>query len=183
MACSLASEADRETFLSFGISGATITALDTPRLQMTSTNPVVVGASQPSIIRVDDTYELYAIYDSPDDSALIPTTFNPYYGMWKHTSSDLVTFSAQPAAHDVSMAISPAEESYGWVKAGEVVYEGGIRRFYYPTFRSDAVPDGFFCPVKHGSVSPLPPGSFENVGDGQDVVPGIIALSVAARID
>lgn len=37
---------------------------------------------------VPDTYELYAVYDSPDDTALIPT-FNPYYAMWKHTSSDL----------------------------------------------------------------------------------------------
>jgi len=180
---SLASEADRETFLAFGVSGATITSLASPRLQMTATNPVLVGASQPSIIRVDDEYELYAVYDSPDDLALIPTTFNPYYGMWKHTSPDLVTFSAKAAAHDVSMAISSPEESYGWVKAGEVVYENGIRRFYYPTFRSDDVPAGFFCPVKHGSVSPLPSGSIENVGGGQDVVPGIIALSVAARAD
>jgi hypothetical protein len=161
---SLASEADRESFLAFGVSGATITSLALPRLQMTATNPVLVGASQPSIIRVGNEYELYAVYDSPEDTALIPTTFNPYYGMWKHTSPDLVTFSAKAAQHDISMAISSAEESYGWVKAGEVVYENGIRRFYYPTFRSDAVPAGFFCPVKHGSVSPLPPGSIENVG-------------------
>lgn len=183
MFSSLASSADRTTYLAYGISGATITSLATPRLQMTPTNPVLAGAAQPSVIRVGDAFELYAVYDAAEDSARIPSTFNPYYGLWKHTSADLVTFSAKPAAHDVSMADGPAEESYGWVKAGDVVYADGIRRFYYPTFRSDNVPAGFYCPVKHGSVTPLPPGSIENIGGDQDVVPGIIALSVAARAD
>lgn len=183
MFSSLATTTDRESYLAFGIGGATLTSLDPPRLAIGATNPVLPGAAQPSVIRVGDTFELYAVYDSAEELALVPSTFNPYYGLWKHASPDLVTFTAQPASHDVSMADGPAEESYGWVKAGDVVYEGGIRRFYYPTFRSDAVPPGFFCPVKHGSVSPLPPGSIENIGGGQDVVPGIIALSVAARAD
>jgi hypothetical protein len=178
---SLATAADRTSYLAYGISTARVTSLATPRLAMGPANPVLVGAAQPSVIAVDDTFELYAIYDSPEDDARMPSVFNPYYGIWRHTSSDLATWSSRGASHDFSMADGPAEERYGWVKAGDVVYADGIRRFYYPTFRSDDVPAGFFCPVRHGSVTPLPAGSIENVGPGLDVVPGIIALSVAAR--
>ncbi|MBL8627781.1 MAG: hypothetical protein JNK64_41235 [Myxococcales bacterium] len=178
---SLATAADRTTYLAYGVSGARVTSLATPRLAMTPTNPVLPGAAQPSAIEVDGQFEVYVVYDSAADDALMPSVFNPYYGIWKHTSSDLVTFSARAGSHDFSMADGPAEERYGWVKAGDVVYADGIRRFYYPTFRSDAVPAGFYCPVRHGAVTPLPPGAIENVGPGLDVVPGIIALSVAAR--
>ena len=178
---SLATAADRTTYLAYGISGATIADLAAPRLTMSPGNPLVSGAAQPSVIEVDGTFELYAVYDSAADSALMPSVFNPYYGIWKHTSTDLVSFGPRGASHEFSMADGPAAERYGWVKAGDVAYADGIRRFYYPTFRSDAVPAGFYCPVRHGSVAPLPAGSIENVGPGIDVVPGIIALSVAAR--
>lgn len=176
---SLATAQDRASFLAYGVSGAKLTSLATPRLAQRAANPLLAGAAQPSAIRVGSEFEVYVVYDS--DAVDVPSVFNPYYGIWKHTSADLVTFSAKPAAHDFSMADGPAEERYGWVKAGDVVYEDGIRRFYYPTFRSDDVPAGFFAPVKHGAVVPLPAGSIENVGLGVDVVPGIIALSVAAR--
>lgn len=178
---SLATAADRTTYLAYGVSGARVTSLVTPRLEMTPGNPIISGAAQPSAIAVAGQFEVYVVYDSAADSALMPSVFNSYYGIWKHTSADLVTFSARGTTHDFSMANGPPEERYGWVKAGDVVYADGIRRFYYPTFRSDAVPAGFYCPVRHGSVAPLPPGSIENVGPDLDVVPGIIALSVAAR--
>lgn len=178
---SLATATDRTSYLAYGVSAARVTSLTTPRLAMTPDNPRLVGAAQPSAIEVDGVFEVYVVYDAAADNALMPSVFNPYYGIWKHTSTDLITFSARGATHDFSMAGGPAEERYGWVKAGDVVYADGIRRFYYPTFRSDAVPSGFYCPVRHGSVTPLPPGSIENVGPDVDVVPGIIALSVAAR--
>jgi hypothetical protein len=179
---SLASKADRSQFLDFGISRARINSMNTPRLSFESPNlnPVLRGGSQPSIIHTETSYELYAVYDSPDDSALMPSTFNAYYGIWKHTSSDLNSWSAKASSHDFSMANAPAQERYGMIKAGDMTYADGIHRYYYPTFRSDNVPADFYCPVRKGSVMPIPAGSITAFPD-VDLVPSVISLEVAAR--
>lgn len=178
---SLASKADRTTYLAYGISHLTLTSLATPARTIPTGNPVLSGAAQPSIVKTPSGYELFAIYDSATDSMMVPSVFNQYYGIWKHSSTDLQTFSAKAAQHEFSMAGAPAGEKLGMVKAGDMVYVDGIYHYYYPAFRSDRVPTGFYCPVQHGSVTPLPAGSIENISPGVDLVPGIISLHVAAR--
>ena len=177
---SLAARADRTSYLAYGVSHATLTSLATPKLALASGNPQLVGAAQPSIIRTEDGYELYAVYDSPEDTARMPLVFNPYYGIWKHTSKDLLTFSAKPAAHDFSLQGASPGESYGMVKAGDVVYVDGIRRYYYPAFRTESVPSGFYAPLKR-SAGIFPEGSVDVPAAGLVLVPGVMGLHVAAR--
>ena len=178
---SLAAKADRTSYLGYGISHATLSTLDVPRLSLATGNPQLSGAAQPSIVKTETGFELYAIYDSAQDAALVPSLFNPYYGIFKHTSADLTTWSAKPSAHEFSMADAGPNEKYGMIKAGDMTYADGIHRYYYPAFRSDNVPSEFYCPVRAGSVTPLPTGSIANISPGTDLVPGVMALHVAAK--
>ncbi len=180
---SLAAKTDRVSYLGYGISHATLSAMDTPRLRLAVGNPqaTLIGAAQPSIVKTETGFELYAIYDSAADAALVPSQFNPYYGIFKHTSTDLMTWSAKPANHEFSMAGAGPNEKYGMIKAGDMTYADGIHRYYYPAFRSDNVPPEFYCPVRAGSVMPLPTGSIAAISPGTDLVPGVMALHVAAK--
>lgn len=177
---SLASKADRTSYLAYGVSHAKLTSLSTPRLSVPSGNPVLVGAAQPSVIRTEAGYEVYVIYDSAEDTAKVPSVFNPYYGIWKHTSADLVSFSGKAAAHDFSMEGADPAERYGMIKAGDMTYLDGVRRYYYPAFRSEGVPPGFFAPLRLGSV-PVPAGGIEDKDAGLLYAPAVIGLHVAAR--
>lgn len=177
---SLASKADRVSYLGYGVSHATLSATASPRLAMAAGNPQIPGASQPSVIRTESGYELYAVYDSPEDAARTPSTFNAYYGIWKHTSNDLSTFSAKPAAHDFSAQGAGANEPYAMIKAGDMTYADGIRRYYYPAFRTDNVPPGFFAPLRR-DAGIFPDGSIDLPDAGLVAVPAVISLHVAAR--
>jgi hypothetical protein len=177
---SLATRADRTTYLTYGVSHATIPSMAAPRLTLAAGNPQILGAAQPSIIHTEEGYELYAVYDSPEDNGRVPTTFNPYYGIWKHTSKDLGTFSAKPAKHDFTAEGAGPNETYGMVKAGDMAYADGIRRYYYPTLRSDNVPTGFFAPLRR-DAGMFPDGSIDFPDAGFVAVPAVIALQVAAR--
>lgn len=177
---SLATKADRTSYLAYGVSHAKLTSLSSPRVSVLAGNPALVGAAQPSVIRTESGYEMYVVYDSAEDAAKVPSVFNPYYGIWKHTSSDLSTFTAKGAAHDFSMeGVGPAER-YGMIKAGDMTYVDGVRRYYYPAFRSEGVPSGFFAPLRLGSV-PTPPGGIEDPDKGLLYAPAVIGLHVAAR--
>lgn len=175
---SYATRADRSTPVAYGVSQAT--SPDAVHLTMAAGNPRVVGASQPSVIRVGATYELYTVHDSPEDFLKVPTSFNPYYGIWKRTSSDLVTWSDRGAAHDFTLDTSAPSEKYGWIKAGDVAYRDGIRRYYYVAFGDQNVPAGFYGLLKPDSGVALPDGSIDLGAQGV-AVPAVIGLHVAAK--
>jgi hypothetical protein len=178
---SLGTESDRSRYLTFGISRAKIDNIASPRLSPSSGNPLLFGAAQPSVIRTEAGYELYAFYDLPEDDARVPLRFNQMYGIYKHLSTDLQTFSARPQTPDFSVEDAVGSEKWGMVKTGDVVYRDGVRRFYYPAFRDRSVPSGFYAPLKLGSVSPLPDGGFDLPEAGLTIVPAVIGLHLAAR--
>jgi len=175
---SFATRADRRTFVAYGMSQAR--ASDGVRFTPADGNPRVVGGTQPSIIKVGDTYELYLAHDDDGDNARVPTSFNPYLGIWKRTSTDLVTWSARGATHDFTWTGARRSERYGMVKAGDVAYRDGIRRYYYVAFGDENVPPGFGTILRPDAGIPLPDAAVRF--DAGIVVPAVLGLHVAARI-
>jgi hypothetical protein len=176
---SLATKADRTQFLAYGMSQAT--SKDGLSFTMAAGNPTVVGGTQPSVVKVGSTYELYLVHDSADDNLRIPTDFNPYLGPWKRTSPDLRTWSERSPAQELTFDVNVPSERYGWVKAGDMAYRDGIHRYYYAALGARDVPTDFGAHLRWDSGIPTPEGGVEYGPDGGVVVPAVFGLHVAAR--
>lgn len=91
-----------------------------------------------------------------------------------------MTWSDRGAAHDFTLDTSVPSEKYGWIKAGDVAYRDGIRRYYYVAFGDQNVPAGFYGLLKPDSGVALPDGSIDLGAQGV-AVPAVIGLHVAAK--
>lgn len=177
---SYGTRADRTTLAGSAYGTSVARSTDGVHFTVANGNPRWVGDTQPSVIKVGAAWELYTVRDSAEDFARVPTSFNPYYGIWKRTSADLETWSDRGASHDFVFDPSVASERYGWVKAGDVAYRDGIRRYYYVAFGDQNVPPGFATILRPDAGVPLPDGSID-LGAAGVVVPAVIGLHVAAR--
>ncbi len=145
---------DKREPLSFGISHATST--DGIHWTPQPENPQVSGGAQPSLVRdpAKNEYELYYVQDSDADKAKEPSAFNPFLGVWRRTSPDLLAWSDPGAARDFAWDPTQKSEVYGLVAAGDMAFRDGVYRYYYPGWSADAVPSGFVCPLHDGTFPP-----------------------------
>lgn len=140
--------------LNFGVSHATST--DGIHWAPQPGNPQVFGGAQPSVVRdpASQEYELFYVEDTDADKAMVPSGFNPFLGVWRRTSPDLLTWSAAGPSRDFSWDGDQKTEVYGLIAAGDMAYRDGVYRYYYPGWSADAVPPGFLCPLQDGSLEP-----------------------------
>ncbi len=148
--------------LAYGISHAT----STDGLKWTPTsNPIaslgvpgagaINGSKGPSVVKNAGGWEMYYQQDSMADLAMVPSTFNPQLGIWKSTSTDLTTWTAEPAKRELEWDGTP-DEKYGWVAVGDMVLVGTQYRYYYPAFSALAPPDpSWVVPTHTGNVPSL----------------------------
>lgn len=136
--------------LSYGVSHATST--DGVHFEPTQGNPVFFGAGQPSVIQKSPgQYEIFFIEDTDEDKAQEPSTFNPFLGLWRSSSTDLVSWTDKGTTRDFLWDGSQPTETYGIVATGDVAYKDGVYRLYYPGWSTTNVPDGFLCPLRDGT--------------------------------
>jgi len=135
----------------YGISHATST--DLVHWTMTATNPVLVGGQTPAVQIADDgTRTLW--YHLDTDTSSEPSTLFPTLGVWKVTSPDGITFSAQAASRDFQWDGSYSYETYGWLP-GVAVARGpdGVDRMYYSGWGSQPAPAGSCVFTQNGMVT------------------------------
>jgi hypothetical protein len=136
--------------LSYGVSHAIST--DGIHVTPTQGNPVFFGAGQPSIIEKSaGQYEIFFIQDTDADKANEPSTFNPFLGVWRSTSTDLVSWTDKGPTRDFLWDGSQPSEVYGIIATGDMAYRNGEYMFYYPGWSTQNVPDGFLCPLRDGT--------------------------------
>lgn len=140
--------------LNFGISHATST--DGIHWAPQPANPQVSGGAQPSLVRDPSKadFELFYVQDTAADKAMEPSIFNPFLGVWRRTSPDLLSWSDPGAARDFIWEGGQKNEVYGLIAAGDMAFRDGVYRYYYPGWSTDAVPPGFLCPLQDGTFPP-----------------------------
>lgn len=139
--------------LAYGVSHAT--SKDGVHWTFQANNPHVAGA-HPTIVKnpARAEYELFVVSDSDVDKAKTPSPFNPYLGVYRITSKDLLSFSALPAERDFTWDPTYVPESLGLVAAGDMVVKDGVYRYYYAGFSPDSPPPGFLAPLRDGGTTP-----------------------------
>jgi hypothetical protein len=140
--------------LAYGVSHAT--SKDGIHFTPQPNNPQVSGAAQPSVVKDPSSgvWELFYVSDTDQEKATEPSTFNPFLGVFRSTSPDLSTWSAQPAQRYLTWDPNAPGEVYGLIAAGDMALREGIHRYYYPGWSSKDVPAGFVCPLRDGSYPP-----------------------------
>jgi hypothetical protein len=87
--------------------------------------------------------------DTDQETAQIPSAFNPSLGFWLATSKDANTWKVDyTAPRDAYWQPDSPYESYGLLTGGEVVIVAGLRHLFYTGWGSVAVPEGFIVPVR-----------------------------------
>lgn len=180
---SYASRVDRKAALAYGVGHADLPSMAAPLPRPRTGNPVLEGATQPSVVRGPAGFEMFVVYDSDADKARSPLAFPfSYWGPWRHTSTDLATFSAKPATYDFAFDGAGPQDRYGMVKAGDMAYADGVYRYYYPAFGALRVPEGFYAPVRRDAGIAFPPGTLDLDPDGGVVYPpAVFGIDVAVR--
>jgi hypothetical protein len=147
--------------LAYGISHAT----STDGLRWTpASNPIAIlgvpgggainGSKGPSVVKTAaGTWEMYYQQDSSSDLAAVPSTFNPQLGIWRSSSSDLMTWTAEPATRELEWNGSPNEE-YGWIAVGDMALVAGQYRYYYPAFSALSPPSPTWVVPTHSGSEP-----------------------------
>ncbi len=140
--------------LNYGVSHAT--SMDGIHWTPQPSNPQIDGGAQPSLVRdpASSEYELFYVQDTDAEKATMPSSFNPFLGVWRRTSPDLLTWSAPGAARDFTWDGTEKTEVYGLVAAGDMAFRDGVYRYYYPGWSAEDVPSGFLCPLNDGSFEP-----------------------------
>ena len=140
--------------LNFGVSHATST--DGLHWTPQPSNPQISGGAQPSLVRdpAKSEYELFYVQDSDADKAMEPSLFNPFLGVWRRTSTDLLAWSAPGATRDFTWDKDQKTEVYGLIAAGDMAFRDGVYRYYYPGWSAEGVPSGFLCPLHDGTYEP-----------------------------
>ena len=145
---------DKAQPLNFGVSHATST--DGIHWTPQKANPQVPGGAGASIVHdpAKSEYELFYSQDTDADKAKEPSVFNPFLGVWRRSSPDLVTWSAPGAARDFEWDAAQKTEVYGLIAVGDMTFRDGVYRYYYPGWSADDVPSGFVCPLQDGTYPP-----------------------------
>lgn len=140
--------------LNFGLSHATST--DGIHWTPQPGNPQVSGGAGPSIVHdpMKSEYELFYSQDTDADKAKEPSVFNPFLGVWRRTSTELLTWSDPGATRDFEWDSAQKTEVYGLIAVGDMAFRDGVYRYYYPGWSADNVPDGFVCPIQDGTYPP-----------------------------
>lgn len=158
---SMGVDADRNP-LAYGVSHAT--SMDAVHWTFASENPVSnLGGAGPSVVKSEHGYELWFYADSDADKAEIPSTFNPMYGVFRSSSTNLNEWAPANEHRDLTWDGSVAAERYGMIATGDMLFHDGEYRYYYPAFGDFDVPDDFVVPTH------------------DDYVPAVIMLNLAYR--
>jgi hypothetical protein len=142
------------TPLAFGVSSAR--SMDGIHWKFSNTNPIATinGSAHPSVVWNETTneWEMFFARDSDEDKSQIPSVFNPMFGIFRSTSSDLQTWSPPTSMRDFVWDNTQENEIYGLVAAGDMSMVNGEHRYYYPAWSKNNVPDGFLVPTKTGTL-------------------------------
>jgi hypothetical protein len=149
--------------LAYGISHATSTdgihwtPANNPIANLGSGGAALDGSKGPSVVQnPSGGWEMFYQQDSSSDLIAVPSTFNPQLGIWKSTSSDLTTWTAEPASRELEWDGSLVTEEYGWIAVGDMWIHDGQYRYYYPAFSGLAPPSPtWVVPTQTGSEPSL----------------------------
>jgi hypothetical protein len=145
-----------DSILAFGISHAT--SLDGIHWTPSPENPIPSlrnannsGGQQPTVAwnASLQLWEMWFTSDTDQETATIPSSFNPAFGFWRATSSDaLVWIIDYSLPRDVYWRPDSPDEIFGLLTGAEVVIIDGVRHLFYAGWGNKSVPDGFIVPVR-----------------------------------
>ena len=131
----------------FGISHATST--DGIHWTPSSTNPVLEGAQQPTVLwnAASCHYEMWFRRDTTEEQNMIPADFNGLFGAWRATSPDGVSWTVD-ATRDFFWDGDQTGEELGLLTGVDVSQGNGETRLYYVGMTTTDVPSNdVFVPV------------------------------------